>query len=73
MLAAVIGTFLFLVLLFGAAALFYRRSEDPGGQPLIGTRLPHSHMSPFVAHSQPDARPHESSGRDDEDSPPRAT
>jgi hypothetical protein len=72
MLAAVIGTFLFLVLLFGAAALFYRRSEDPGGQPLIGTPLPHSHAA-FVAHSKPDARPHESSGRDDEDSPPRAT
>jgi hypothetical protein len=72
MLAVVIGMFLFLVLLFGAAALFSRRSSDPGGQPLVGVRAPLSHTA-FVARSQPNLDPHESSGREDENSGRRAT
>jgi hypothetical protein len=71
MLAVVIGMLLFLVLLFGAAALFSRRSRDPR-QPLIGTRAPHTNTA-FIAYSEPDAHPHESRGRDEEDSGPRAT
>jgi hypothetical protein len=70
MLAVVIGMLLFLVLLFGAAALFSRRSRDR--QPLIGTRAPHTNTA-FIAYSEPDAHPHESRGRDEEDSGPRAT
>jgi hypothetical protein len=61
-LAVVIGMLAFLVLLFGAAALFARRSSDPH-HALIGTPPPPNSHTAFIAYSEPDARPHESSGR----------